>query len=255
MSDVSPLAGLAAEERRRIRAEYKRRRREVESSRYSPWNPAEMLFRSERKRVAAEMLHEAEVFPRPGDRCLEIGFGSLGLLGDLISWGVRSRDLCGIDLDSDRVAQGREVLPSADLRVGDAVCLPWESNSVRLVVMSTVVSSILDARVRRMVAHEAARVLGPGGAVLWYDFAVNNPSNPHVRRVGRKELKQLFPTLRGKIRSVTLAPPLARLVARRSWLLATVLSSIPLLRTHLLAVLLDPSVAETKRTMALRGRR
>ena len=67
-----------------------------------------------------------------------------------------------------------------------------------------------------------------------YDFAVNNPHNPHLRRGNRKELEQqLFPTLRGRIRPVTLA----RWVAQRSWSLATALSSIPLLRTHLPAVL------------------
>jgi hypothetical protein len=92
-----------------------------------------------------------------------------------------------------------------------------------------------------MVAADITRVLAPGGALLWYDFAVNNPRNPNVRRVGRKELQGLFPELRGSIRSVTLAPPLVRLVAPKSWLLATALEAFPFLRTHLLAVLLKRS--------------
>jgi hypothetical protein len=44
--------------------------------------------------------------------------------------------------------------------------------------------------------------------------------------------------LQGKIRPVTLAPPLARLLAPNSWTLATFLEAIPLLRTHLMAVLI-----------------
>jgi ubiquinone/menaquinone biosynthesis C-methylase UbiE len=128
-------------------------------------------------------------------------------------------------------------LPAADLRVGDASHLPWPASTFRLVVASTVFTSILDGSVRRVVASEATRVLTSDGALLWYDFAVNNPRNAHARGVRRRELRELFPTLRGRIESVTLAPPLARFVARRSWTLATVLEAIPLLRTHLVAVL------------------
>ncbi len=91
-----------------------------------------------------------------------------------------------------------------------------------------------------MVADEITRVLAPGGALLWYDCSVNNPRNANIRKVGRKHLIQLFPKLSGKIKTVTLAPPLARFVAPRNWTLATLLGSLPLLRTHLLAVLVKP---------------
>ncbi len=87
------------------------------------------------------------------------------------------------------------------------------------------------------MAREITRVLTPGGALLWYDFAVNNPRNPNVRKVGREELRALFPELRGRIRSATLAPPLTRMVAPRSWVAATLLEALPPLHTHLLAVL------------------
>jgi len=84
-------------------------------------------------------------------------------------------------------------------------------------------------------------VLAPGGALLWYDFAFNNPKNPHVRGISRSEVRKLFPQLVGKIKSVTLAPPLARLIVPRSWTLATFLEAVPFLRTHLLAVLIKAS--------------
>jgi len=47
----------------------------------------------------------------------------------------------------------------------------------------------------------------------------------------------LFPALHGPMQSVTLAPPLARVVAPRSWVAATLLEACPWLRTHLMAVL------------------
>jgi ubiquinone/menaquinone biosynthesis C-methylase UbiE len=226
-----------AAERQRMRAEYRRRELETGPDLYAPFQPAEMLMRVGRKRTAAMMLRQAGVFPQAGDKCLEIGFGSLGWLGDLITWGMQETDLHGIELDPVRAKRAQKILPMANLRIGDATALPWGDCTFHLVIASTVFTSILDPKVRRVMAEEIHRVLMPNGALLWYDFAVNNPKNPHVRRVGRRELKQLFPQLRGGVKSVTLAPPLARLVAPRSWVLGTFLETIPLLCTHLLAVL------------------
>jgi len=228
-------------ELRRIQAEYQRRAFEIEPDRYAAWQPAEILMRAGRERTAAMMLNQAGVFPKADDKCLEIGFGYLGWLGDLVTWGVPETNLHGIELDPVRAGRTQKILPLADLRVGDATALPWQDNAFRLVVASTVFTSILDSAVRQMIAAEIIRVLAPGGALLWYDFAVNNPRNQQVRKVGRRELVQLFPQLQGKIASVTLAPPLARLVAPRSWTLATFLEAVPLLRTHLLAVLVKTS--------------
>ena|ERR1700730_6848782 len=232
---------IAAAERARIQSEYARRDSEVARDLYAPWKPAPIFMHTGRKRVASMLLLRAGLIPFNGDQCLEIGFGSMGWLSDLIAWGVRETDLHGIELNAERVHHVQQILPQADLRVGDAGSLPWGANEFRLVIASTVFTSILNDTVRRMVAREIVRVLAPGGALLWYDFAVNNPKNPHVRGVGRRELGELFPELRGEIRSVTLAPPLARFVAPRSWAIASLLEAIPLLRTHLLAVLVKPS--------------
>ena len=166
-----------------------------------------------------------------------MGYGSLGWLGDLITWGVAERRLCGIELDDERAQRARVSLPVADLRVGDAGQLPWPDATFGLVILSTVLTSILDSEARRAVAREATRVLRSGGALLWYDFRFDNPLNPNVRGIGRRELRTLFPGLSGELRSLTLAPPLARLVAPRSFPAAVLLGCLPFLRTHLLAVL------------------
>lgn len=227
-------------EGQRVQAEYRRREREIPADTYAPWQPAEVFMRAGRTRLALQMLRQAGAFPQAGDRCLEVGYGSLGWLATLITWGVREADLHGIEIDAYRAKKAQQALPLADLRVGNAATLPWEDDTFRLVVVSVTFTSILDDNVRRLVADEITRVLAPGGAVLWYDFAVNNPANSGVRKVSRRELRALFPRLRGQIRSVTLAPPLARLVAPRSWPLATLLETVPFLRTHLLAVLVKP---------------
>lgn len=229
---------FVAAERERIQLEYQRREREVSSDLYAPWQPSAQFMLEGRNRAAAMILHRLGVFPKPGDQCLEVGFGAMGWLSELIGWGVRESDLHGVELDPSRARRACEILPAADLRTGDAVKLPWNDDTFRLVITSTLFTSILDEKVRRLVADEIQRVLAPGGALLWYDFAYNNPGNPNVRGISRAELKRLFPALRGKIRRVTLAPPLTRLIAPRWWTLATFLEAIPLLRTHLIAVLI-----------------
>jgi len=224
-------------ERERILEEYARRDTEIKSDLYAPWQSGEILMLAERKRKAALMLHQNGVFPRDEDQCLEIGYGRIGWLGDLISWEVKEANIHGIELDASRAERAKNILPLADLRVGDAVNLPWEDNKFKIVIVSTVFSSILDLRIRNLVAGEITRVLAANGSLLWYDIAVTNPKNHNVKKISRREIKELFPLLKGQIKSVTLAPPIARKIAPVSWVLASILESIPLFHTHLLAVL------------------
>jgi SAM-dependent methyltransferase len=225
-----------ARERARIEAEYRRRAAEVPADFYAPWQPWVRLLAEERERVAAGLLRRAGV-PLTAGRVLEVGCGAGGWLPALRAWGVEEHSLHGIDLDRERLAAAAAAFPAATLLHGDAAHLPWPDRNFHLVVASTVFSSILAAAVRRRVAAEVERVLAPGGALLWYDLRYNNPRNPNVRGIGRGELRQLFPALRGPVRSLSLAPPLARALAPRSLSLARALSAVPFLRSHLLAVL------------------
>jgi|SRR5215831_8720524 len=243
-TNVPDQSNYVAAERARIIAESERREREIDPDLYAPWQPAMSLMAASRRRIAARALKDLGAFPRSGQRCLEVGFGSLGWLGDLIGWGVRETDLYGLELNPSRVRSARYALPGANLCIGDASALPWPENYFSLVVASTVFTSILDSRVRRGVANEITRVLVPKGALLWYDFAVNNPANPNVRAVKSRELKRLFPDMSGRIFSCTLAPPVARFVTPRSWVLATMLEGIPLFRSHLLAVFIKKASQE-----------
>lgn len=229
------------EEAIRIQKEYERRESEVEPGLYAPWQPAEILMTSERKRVAASMLKERDVFPEPGDRCLEVGYGNLGWLADLISWGIRAPDLFGIELDANRASSAIDALPAANLFVGDGTDLPWEDNTFNQAVISTVFSSILDRSVRTQLAHEVCRVLRPGGVAIVYDLAVDNPRNKAVTKVEYAELRSMFVDFECRIRSTTLAPPIAHVVAKRSFVLAEILGAFPLLRTHFLAIMVKPT--------------
>ncbi|HEX2009593.1 MAG TPA: SAM-dependent methyltransferase, partial [Roseateles sp.] len=104
----------------------------------------------------------------------------------------------------------------------------------------TVFSSILDDGVQQGLADAMWRWLKPGGAVLWYDFIVDNPRNRDVRGVPLARVRQLFPEGRLSSQRLTLAPPLARLVCRAHPAAYTAFNSIPWLRTHVLAVIEKP---------------
>lgn len=233
MKDSTAITNESA----RMKAAYERRDLEIESDLYAPWQPGEILMTSERKRVAATMLKTFDKFPKAGDRVVEIGYGKLGWLADFISWGIKETDLYGIELAANRAYYAKRALPSAHLKVGDAAQMPWEKDYFDFAVVSTVFSSILDQNVRNAIAQEIARVLSHDGAIILYDTRVNNPRNKNLVGIKYDHVKSMFPDFSCRFRSVTLAPPIARFVTKRSWTLATVLSCVPFLRTHFLAIL------------------
>jgi hypothetical protein len=59
----------------------------------------------------------------------------------------------------------------------------------------------------------------------------------NVRGIAAREIQRLFPGCSVNLRRVTLAPPLTRRLASRSWLACSLLEAIPLLRTHFLGVI------------------
>ena len=221
----------------RIRAEYQRRRREIPPDFYDWRHCANLFSHVETVRVCVRELATAALFPLAGLRVLDVGCGRGVWLLEFCQWGCLPEQVAGIDLDEGRLAEARRRLPAADLRLGDARELPWPDASFNLVTQFTVFTSILHQEVKRKIADEMLRVLKPGGAILWYDFRYNNPRNPHVRGIGAREIRSLFPGCEVKLHSVTLAPPVARRTVPFSWLMALALEKLPPPRTHYLGVI------------------
>lgn len=166
----------------------------------------------------------------------EVGCGAGGNLLEFLRAGFAARHLSGCEIQPDRLAMARACLPEAvALWPGDACEAPIAPASQDIVLQSTVFSSLLDDMAQQRLAATMWRWVRPGGAVLWYDFTVDNPRNRAVRGVPLARLRQLFPAGRLQHRRITLAPPLARRVARWHPALYTAFNSLPLLRTHLLA--------------------
>lgn len=228
---------LTSREADRIRAEYARRRRELSPETYDLTNPAALYQHQGAVRAVRSALDASGVLPLGDRRILDVGCGRGDWLLVFDQLGARRDRLAGIDLDEERAGIARRRLAGADVRCGDASMLPWPDASFDLVFQSTMFTSILNARVRTLVAEELMRVLAPAGVIVWYDFTYNNPDNPHVRGVRPAELRALFPRMRARIARVTLAPPLLRRIVPWSPLLADVLQATRVLNTHIVATL------------------
>jgi SAM-dependent methyltransferase len=186
--------------------------------------------------VAAELARAAR-FPGSGRTLLDVGCGHGELLASLVRRGAPPDALHGVDLLEERVATVRAGVPGADVRVADARALPAGDGSFDAVILSTVLSSIVDGALRAEVAREALRVLRPDGVLLCYDARMPNPANPSVRAIGRAELGRLFAGCAIASRSLTVLPPLARRLGPATAAAYGALHRLPPLRSHLLSVI------------------
>ncbi|MGD9891846.1 MAG: class I SAM-dependent methyltransferase [Dehalococcoidia bacterium] len=234
-------------EMQRLRRAYAGRRAGGREDRYVPFEPANLFRLQSLERAITAMLRSSGLLPMEGRTALDVGCGGGWWLRTLLRWGARPDEIAGIDALPEAIGAARRVHPDTGLFLGAADALPFADATFDLVTQFTVFSSMLDAGVRQRTAAEMLRVLRPGGMVLWYDFTVN-PTNRQTRGIGAREAAALFPGCAKRLRRVTLAPPLARLVAPRSWLGAALLESIPPLRTHLLMLARKPAGRLTRIT-------
>lgn len=217
------------------------RRAEVDA-RYGPLRADVMATLHERQRALRGLLLRHGCGDTAALRLVEVGCGAGGNLLELLRLGFRPAHLQGVELLPQRLALARELLPPAvALHGGDACALALPEGSQDIVYVSTVFSSLLDDTFQQRLADAMWRWVKPGGAVLWYDFSVDNPANRDVRGVPLSRVRELFPHGRIDARRVTLAPPIARRVVRVHPSLYTVFNALPLMRTHRLAWIAKPA--------------
>ncbi len=221
----------------RIRAVYAKREA-VKDRLYNPLEPGAFYLLTSRDRCMVKMLRVFLGSQRTlqNIRILDVGCGDGNVLRRLLLLGARPENLCGIDLIEERICRARAISPNICFLVGDAGALPFEGATWDMVLLFTVISSILDHEAQRRVASEAMRVLKPRGAVLWYDFWVN-PMNSDTEGISPTRIRDLFPDCNYVLQRTTLAPPLARRLARLSWPLCWLLESLPLLCTHYMGLI------------------
>lgn len=215
--------------------------RRTAPDRYSLLRPDVWQTVQERQRALLQMLVRHGATDLPALRLTEVGCGAGGNLLELLRLGFDPKHLQGLELLPERHAQARAALPAGTtVCLGDATQAQVAPGSQDLVLQSTVFTSLLDDAFQQRLADTMWHWVKPGGAVLWYDFTLNNPRNPDVRGVPLARVRQLFPQARVDARRVTLAPPLARAVCRVHPALYGLFNSLPWLRSHLLVWLGKP---------------
>lgn len=224
----------------RIREEYRRRDTgAVPSDRYSLFNPSALLHVQSLERQILSTLKRHRFYPLAEKKILDVGCGSGGTLQSFLRYGAAATNLYGIDLAEHRIERARSVNPVIHWHAGSAHQLPYEDASFDLVTSFVLFSSILSASLRQKIAVELWRVLKPGGLIVLHYFVYANPRNPAVQGLTRPQIRQLFsrPGATFDFRSMTLAPPLARLIAPHAYWLAFTLEQFKVLNTHIICTI------------------
>lgn len=174
-------------------------------------------------------------FAASSARVLEIGAGDGAGIQSLLGMGFRAENLTAVDFRASAVGKLQQRFPQVKVECADATALPFAAGSFDAVSVFTVFSSV-SAEMQAQIAAEVARVLRPGGMVLWYEMRYSNPANPNVKAVTRRALARMFPGFTADLRSTTLVPQLVRHLPLRR-ILFPLLAAVPWLRTHWAGVL------------------
>jgi ubiquinone/menaquinone biosynthesis C-methylase UbiE len=222
----------------RMRQVYARRTLRFPADHYSylhSWNVAR--FQEIERGVLRELKRHGNK-PLQNQKILEVGCGEGAWLLKFLQWGAQPINVFGVDILEERLAKATKLMPpGVTLQSRSAARLAFADATFDIVCQFTMMTSILDPGVRRDVAGEMVRVLKPGGFILWYDFRVNNPRNRDVRAVRSSEIKALFPQHGLHLRTVTLLPPMARLMGRSCGLLYPLAATLKPLCTHYLGTI------------------
>lgn len=219
----------------RIRTAYANRQRE---NRYSKFNLGHLFILQVLESQLLNLLRRKYIAPLDEKKILEIGCGTGYWLREFINWGAQPQNLFGVDLLAERVAKAKRLCPDAvQIECGSATKLGFADGSFDLVLQSTVFSSVLNLSTKQQIASEMLRVVKVNGAVLWYDFHMNNPRNPDVQGLKKPEIFQLFPNCRIELKRITLAPPLARFLAPYSLLTCYLLERVKVFNSHYLGII------------------
>jgi len=224
----------------RLREVYEQRRHSKIMERYLWTNPGHLYCLHEQQATMAALLRSAGLKSLAGLRILDVGCGRGATLRHYLDYEADPQQLWGIELLPAFVEQAHSASPNLKVICGSATRLPFPDSSFDFVSQILVFSSLMDTPMERRVANEIARVLVPGGRLLWYDLAFNNPSNPNVRGIRLSEIRQLFPAFSMTSRRITLAAPLGRAIGRFGPTIYHLTSKLRFLCTHNLCLLRKP---------------
>ncbi len=222
---------------KRIKRAYSKREEIISSQLYSFFNDGYLYMIHNRDVEILRLLKSHNIRSIENSKILDIGCGTGAELRNLIRYGATPLNLYGIDLLENRIEVARRLSPNIHFKCADASAIPYEDNSFDIILQYTVFTSIMDDQMKKRVAREMVRVAKNGGIILWYDFYINNPQNADVKGVKVEEISALFTGCCIKLKRITLAPPIARIIAPYSMIVCHMLEKLTLLNTHYLGII------------------
>ncbi len=230
--ELAPKSMTIGEETRRVRDVYEKRRQVSRHARETPLDSYERCAIHEREELLARILCTEGLTTLAGLRILDVGCGTGNLLRHLFDFGAEPEKCYGVDVLDTRLRIAKHLGPNVGFVLANSAELPFPEESFDLVFQFTVFTSVLDTRVKRMMASEIVRTLRRGGRFIWYDFSYNNIRNANVQGIGRREIQRLLPDCRLRFWRVTVAPPIGRPAARLYPFLYRALSELRVFRSH-----------------------
>ncbi len=224
-------------EKERIKKVYEKRKSKQKYNLYSYFNKGNLYIIQQRERVILDLLRKFNFLKLSDKKILDVGCGTGEILRDFIQYSAKPKYLYGIDLLEDRIEIAEDASPNINFKYGNASNLPYEDKFFDIVLQFTVFTSILKKEIKKDIAKEMLRVLKQEGIIIWYDFRYNNPRNPDVKGIKKKEIVNLFPNCKFTFKRVTLAPPIVRFIAPRSWLLCYLFEKLSFLCTHYFVII------------------
>jgi SAM-dependent methyltransferase len=222
------------EEKQHIIDRYERRKSNSEVSKHDKEFYFNHFVQSERELKYTEILKD-NFNSLEELSFLEIGAGTGTNLFFFKKAGLLWDNIYANELLIDRVNILKKNFSNIHIFSGDANDID-ESYHQRfdIILQSTVFTSILDSSFKKKLANKLWQLLKPGGIILWYDFAYDNPNNKDVKGIKISEIKSLFKDSKCiDYKKVTLAPPIGRKV--KKWY--PFFNIFSFLRTHVIAII------------------
>ncbi len=173
-----------------VRTQYARRRRDPTLPRNGA-RVAPALERAHRARRAHVLAVIDELGARERLHVLDVGCGTGDDLEFLAANGLLPRNLAGVDLLGEAIAEARARVADATILIADGTALPFDDGAFDAVLQTTMLSSIVDRAVRTRVAAEMVRVVRPGGLVISCDLR-RTAGNGRAIALDERELRALF---------------------------------------------------------------
>lgn len=211
--------------------------------RHAIMEPGNLLMLQERERLLARVLRRHGFRRLDGVRVFEAGCGGGYNLRVFIQWGADPELLAGMDIDANALEYARRHSPPIRFHLGSADRVPEPEQSFDISLAFTLFSSVRTEETAAGIAAELVRVTRPGGLILVYDMRRDNPRNPAVHAVDFDDIRRWFPRCPVRRYTLTLVPPVARVVGRVAPWLYGPLAAVPVLRTHVLYVLRRPATS------------